>query len=61
MALKIASIGRPNPQLGIFADAGIEVLEAEPATTEEVIGILKNVDGALIGIWPLTDRQVLEA
>ena len=61
MALKVASIGRPNPQVSIFKDAGIEVVEAEPSTTEEVIDILKDVDGALIGIWPLTDRQVLEA
>ncbi|MCH7740134.1 MAG: hypothetical protein IIC93_08325, partial [Chloroflexi bacterium] len=61
MALKVASIGRPNPRLGIFKDAEIEVVEAEPTTTEDVIDILKGVDGALIGIWPLTDRQVLEA
>ena len=61
MALKVASIGRPNAQVGIFEDAGIDVVEAEPSTTEEVIDILEDVDGALIGIWPLTDRQVLEA
>ncbi len=61
MALKVASIGRPNPRVEIFKAAGIEVVEAEPATTEQVIDVLKDADGALIGIWPLTDRQVLEA
>ncbi len=61
MPLKVASIGRPNPRVDIIRAAGIEVIEAQPTTTEQVIEILKDVDGALIHIWPLTDRRVLEA
>lgn len=61
MSLKVASIARPLKDTSMFDRAGIEVVHGSPKTTEEVIDILKDADGALIGIWPLTDRQVLDS
>ena len=61
MTLKVANIAGPLRAPAVFDGADIEVQDSECRTTAEVIDALKDADGALIGIWPLTDRQVLEA
>ncbi len=61
MALKVVISGRSMAPLNLLSEAGFEVVEAEANTTEELIDITKDADGALIGIWPLHDREVLEA
>ena len=61
MALKVVISGRSMAPLNLLTEAGFEVVEGEANTTEELIEITKDADGALIGIWPLHDRQVLEA
>ena len=61
MALKVVISGRSMAPLNLLREAGFELLEAEATNTEELIEITKDADGALIGIWPLHDRQVLEA
>ncbi len=61
MPLKVAIIGGSMAPRSIFGDAGIEVVERDCRTTEQVIDTMRDADGALIGIWPPTDRRVLEA
>ena len=61
MTLKGVISGRPMAPLNLLHDAGFEVVEAEATTTEELIDITKDADGALISVWPLHDRTVLEA
>lgn len=61
MALKVVNLARPFNDVALFRSAGIEFNETTAPTTEAVIDALRDADGAMIGIWPLTDRQVLEA
>ena len=60
MALKVVNIARPLQDSSAFERAGLEYVERTATTTEEVIEALRDADGALIGIIPDTDRQVLE-
>ena len=61
MALKVVNLARPFKDVALFRSAGIEFKETNATTTEAVIDALRDADGAMIGIWPLTDRQVLDA
>ena len=53
----------PNPynRVDLFKAAGMEVLEGPVRSTEDMIELLKDADGALVNIMPLTSREVLNA
>ncbi len=53
----------PNPynRVDLFEAAGMEVLEGSVRSTEDMIELLKDADGALVNIMPLTSREVLNA
>ena len=53
----------PNPynRADLFEKAGMEVIEGPVRSTEDMIELLKDADGALVNIMPLTSREVLEA
>lgn len=48
-------------RVDLFKDAGFEVLEGSIRSTEEMIDLLKDADGALVNTLPLTSREVMEA
>ena len=45
-------------RLDLFESAGIEVVEGKVATEEDMIELMASVDGAQVGVWPLTSRRV---
>ena len=61
MSFKIAIPGSSFAPESVITDAGMEVVRGPSGTTAEYIETLQDCDGALIGVWPLTDREVLEA
>ena len=61
MTRKVVVTGRSMAPLKLLTDAGFEVVESDSQTTEELIEATRDADGALIGIWPLHDRHVLES
>ena len=61
MALKVVVTGRSMAPLKLLTDAGFDLEQSEASTTEELIEVTRDPDGALIGIWPLHDRPVLES
>jgi len=64
MALKVVNVSRPMADHSMFEAAGIEFTQTLVDSTTskaDYIDILRNVDGAMIGTLPLTDREVLEA
>ena len=48
-------------RVDLFKEAGFEVLEGATRSTEEMIDLLKDADGALVNTLPLTNREVMEA
>jgi D-3-phosphoglycerate dehydrogenase len=64
MALKVVNAGRPLADPGIFDAAGIELVEQQVGARtakSDYIDLLRDADGAMIGVLPLTDAEVLEA
>jgi D-3-phosphoglycerate dehydrogenase len=64
MALKVVNVSRPMADTSMFEAAGIEfsqTLVDSTTSKADYIDILRDVDGAMIGTLPLTDREVLEA
>ncbi len=53
----------PNPynRTELFKKAGMEVIEGSVRSTQDMIELLKDADGALVNIMPLTSREVLES
>ena len=47
-------------RIDLFESANIEVVEGRVATEDEMIALMQEVDGAQVGVWPLTSRRVLE-
>ena len=47
-------------RVDLFEAAGIEVLQGPTRTTEEMIELLCDADGALVNTLPLTSRDVME-
>lgn len=45
----------------LFEAAGFEIIEGRVRSTEEMIELLQDADGALVNTMPLTSREVLEA
>ena len=64
MALKIVNCGRPLADKSMFESAGFELVEQQVGALtpkDEYIELLRDADGAMIGVLPLTDADVLEA
>jgi D-3-phosphoglycerate dehydrogenase len=59
--VKIASQTSPWSKVNLFEAAGFDVSDGMCATEDDLIELLRNADGAQVGIWPLTSRRVLEA
>jgi len=47
-------------RLDLFENAGIEVVEGRVASEDDMIELMQDVDGAQVGVMPLTSRYVLE-
>ncbi len=58
--LKVAVNPSRINRLDLFESADIEVVEGRVATEDEMIELMRDVDGAQVGVWPLTSRYVLE-
>ena len=61
MAYKVAVMPSKHHRTDLLEQAGMEVIEGPCSTTEEMIALLGQADGALINTQPLASRQVLEA
>lgn len=61
MAFKVAVMPSKHHRKDLFEQAGMEVIEGPCSTTDEMIALLRDADGALISTQPLTTRAVLEA
>ncbi len=61
MPFKVAVMESKHHRTDLFEKAGMEVIEGSVSSTEEMIDLLREADGALITTQPLTSREVLEA
>ena len=64
MVLKVVNAGRALADTSMFDDAGIELVQQQVGARtakEDYIKLLRDADGAMIGVLPLTDAEVLEA
>ena len=60
--MKVALQGRAQgAQRELYEAAGADVVEGACRSEEEMIALLRDADGAQVGIMPLTSRRVLEA
>jgi D-3-phosphoglycerate dehydrogenase len=60
MAYKVAVMPSKHHRTDLLKQAGMEVIEGPCSTTEEMISLLSQADGALINTQPLASREVLE-
>ena len=54
-------MSNPYNRNDLFEAAGFEIIEGGARSTQEMIELLKDADGALVNTMPLTSREVLEA
>lgn len=59
--MKIALPKTPYNRVDLYEEAGFEVVEAPVRSTEEFVELLRDADGAHVGIIPPTTREVMEA
>ena len=59
--MKVALPTSPYNRVDLFEAAGFEVVEGPVRSTEELIELLQDADGAQVGTMPLTTREVMEA
>ena len=59
--MKIALQASPYNRADLFEAAGFEVVEGVCRTEDELIGLLRDADGAQVSTQPLTSRHVLES
>ena len=59
--MKVALMPNYYNRVDLFEQAGMEVLEAPVRSTEEMVDLLREADGALVNTLPLTSREVMEA
>lgn len=59
--MKVALQASPWNRVDLFEAAGFEVVQKPVSTEDEFIDLLRDADGAEIGINPLANRKVLEA
>lgn len=60
-SLKVALMPNPYNRVDLFESAGMEVIQRPVRSTEDMVDLLKDADGALVNTLPLTSREVLEA
>ena len=60
MGLVVAVNPSKINRVDLFESAGIEVVQEKVATEEQMIELMRGVDGAQVGVWPLTSRRVME-
>ena len=58
--MEVALQASPYNRKDLFEAAGFEVTEGVCRTEDELIDLLKDADGAQVGIRPLTSRSVLD-
>lgn len=59
--MKVALQASPWNRVDLFEAAGFEVVQEPVKTEDELIDLLRDADGAEIGVMPLTNRRVLES
>ena len=59
--MKIALQSSPFNRVDLFESAGFEVVEGVCRSEEQMIDLLRDADGAQVGVKPLTSRKVMEA
>ncbi|PDH35653.1 MAG: hydroxyacid dehydrogenase [OM182 bacterium MED-G24] len=59
--MKVALQSTPFNRVDLFEAAGFEVVEGVCRSEDDLIELLKDSDGAQVGVMPLTSRKVLEA
>ena len=59
--MKVALQASPWNRADLFEDAGFEVVSGTCRSEDELIELLRDVDGAQVGTQPLTSRRVLES
>lgn len=59
--MKVALPQSPYNRVDLFDAAGLEVVEAPVRSKEDFIDLMRDADGAQVGVMPLTSREVLEA
>lgn len=59
--MKVALPKSPYNRMDLFESAGFEVIEGPTRDTAELIELLRDADGAQVGVLPPTTREVLEA
>ena len=59
--MKVAMPSSPYNRIDLFEAAGFEVVEGRVRSTEDFIELMRDADGAQVGVMPLTSREVMEA
>lgn len=59
--MKVALPTSPLNRIDLFEAAGFEVAEGRVRSTEDFIELMRDADGAQVGVMPLTTREVMEA
>jgi D-3-phosphoglycerate dehydrogenase len=59
--MKVALPASPFNRRDLFEAAGFDVVEAPVRSAADFIELLRDADGAQVGVMPLTSREVLEA
>ena len=59
--MKIALQSSPFNRPDLFESAGFEIVEGVCRSEEQMIDLLRDADGAQVGVNPLTSRKVMEA
>ena len=62
--MRVALVAHPdNPEYlkDLFKDEGFELVEQECSNESEYINLLKDADGAIVYLSPLTTRSIMEA
>ncbi|MYD43114.1 MAG: C-terminal binding protein [Gammaproteobacteria bacterium] len=59
--MKVALMSNPYNRVDLFEQAGFEVVEKPVRSTEDMIELLQDADGALVNTLPLTTREVMDA
>ena len=54
MVMKVALPSSPFNRADLFEAAGFEVVEGRVRSTEDFIELMKDADGAQVGVMPLT-------
>ena len=58
--MKIALQSSPFNRVEPFSSAGFEVVEGVCRSEEQMIDLLRDADGAQVGVKPLTSRKVMD-